>query len=195
MADPTVAEVIAPKPVLTGGVSFADTGATLPTDATTALDPAFTALGYATDDGVVPTVDTSTDTKKAWGGDVIKVFQTDYSRTYEITFAQAINVDVLKLVFGDANVTSAAATAEAGNTITYKDKGAVRPHKSWVIDGMDGDVRVREVIEDGQVTQVEEGPWVDNDIRSYKATIQCFRGDTTDAFIVGYSDDGQKTEA
>ena len=45
-------EIAAPSPKVTGGVLVAPLGTTLPTDATTALDPAFITLGRVSVDGV-----------------------------------------------------------------------------------------------------------------------------------------------
>lgn len=195
MANPTTADVLAAKPALVGGVASAPLGTTLPTDATTALpEGTYTSLGYISDEGLKPGTERSTEDKKAWGGDPLKVFQTSYKRTYEFTFAQAKDKDVLKEVFGASNVTTTAATSSHGNITEYSDKGEQAPHKVWVFTAFDGDTDMREVVEDGQITSIEEGPWVDNDLRFYKATLTCFRGATTGAFVKGYIDDGEVTD-
>lgn len=194
MANPTTADVIAAKPALVGGVASAPLGTTLPTDATSPLGAEFTSHGYITEEGLVPATERETDEKKAWGGDTIKVFQTSYSRTYEFTFAQAKTVDVLKEVFGDDNVEVIPATTEHGNITKYSDKGEQARHKVWVFTAFDGDTDLREVVEDGQITAIEEGPWVDSDIRYYKATMTCFRGTETQDFVTGYIDDGELAE-
>ena len=48
---PTVANVSAGKPKVSGAVYRAALGSTLPTDATTSLDAAFKELGYVSEDG------------------------------------------------------------------------------------------------------------------------------------------------
>ncbi len=52
-----VSEIAAPFPKVTGGVLYAPLGTTLPTDATSALDPAFVTLGRVSDAGVDKTED------------------------------------------------------------------------------------------------------------------------------------------
>ncbi|WP_051432618.1 hypothetical protein [Promicromonospora kroppenstedtii] len=104
------ANIVAGKPLATGGVRIGPLGATAPTDATTALDAAFVSAGYVGEDGLTETTDRSTEKVKAWGGDIVKVLQTDFSVSYSFTFLETLNTDVLKAVYGDDNVTVTAAT-------------------------------------------------------------------------------------
>lgn len=189
MPNPTTAEVTAAKPVLTGGVSVAPLGTPVPTDAATPLDEAFIGLGYIDEEGVAPTTERSTENKKAWGGTIVYVMQTEYSRIYEFTMLQSTSVDVLRYVFGDANVEVVDATAEHGRQITYRDTGQQLPHKVLVIDTFDGPQSERQVGADTQITTVEEGPFVDTDTRFYKVSVAVFPDENGD-YIVGHIDDG-----
>src|SRR5690606_8950874 len=96
------------KPVASGGILIGPLGATAPTDASTALDAAFVAAGYAGEDGLTETTDRSTEKVRAWGGDTVRVLQTDFSTTYSFVFLESHNSTVLETVYGDDNVTMTA---------------------------------------------------------------------------------------
>src|SRR5687768_14335414 len=102
----STANVLAGKPLATGGVLVGPVGTAAPTDATTSLNAAFKAAGYVGEDGLTEATDRSTEKIKAWGGDTVKVIQTDFAVTYTFTFLETLNSDVLKTVYGDANVTT-----------------------------------------------------------------------------------------
>ena len=65
----------------TGGVAAGPTDSTLPTDATTALPAGITALGLVGDEGVSLTRERSTDDIRAWGGQIVRTVQTEFSET------------------------------------------------------------------------------------------------------------------
>src|SRR5690606_2895279 len=146
--------VAAGKPLATGGVLIGDLGAEAPEDARTALDSAFVAAGYVGEDGLTETTDRSTEKVKAWGGDIVKVLQTDFSVTYTFTFIETHNTSVLETVYGDDNVEVTPAPGSAGARRTVKVTADTRPHKSFVFDMRDGDSRIRIYVPDGQVTEV-----------------------------------------
>ena len=104
------------KPKATGAVFIAPAGTTLPTDGTTALGAAFQNMGYISEDGYVQNIATDTEDVQAWGGDTVLTAQSSYSETHTVNFIET-NVDTLKVIYGDANVT------EAGGTITVKSTG------------------------------------------------------------------------
>ena len=64
------------KPKASGGVYSAPTGTALPTDATTALNAAFTSLGYCSDDGLTNSIELENAEIKAWGGDTVLTVRT-----------------------------------------------------------------------------------------------------------------------
>jgi hypothetical protein len=63
----TATNVTVGKPNVSGAVYRAPIGTTLPTDATTALDPAFVSLGYVSEDGLSNNNELSVEATKAWG--------------------------------------------------------------------------------------------------------------------------------
>lgn len=152
----------------TGGAAFrAPVGTALPTDATTALNDAFESLGYLSVDGLVNANSPSSDKAKAWGGDTVLNFQTDKPDTFKFTMIEALNVAVLKSVYGDANVTG---TMEAG--ITIKANSQDQEEYAWVFDMvLRGNVAKRIVIPQASVTEVAEIAYADNKAVGYGTTI------------------------
>lgn len=188
-----VKNVVAGKPLSTGGVLMGPLGTTLPVDESVALHAALKSAGYIGEDGLTETIGRDTDKVKAWGGDVVKVVQTEYSVQYKFTFIESINAEVLKAVHGDANVTITPATVSAGNKYAVKLTADQLPHKVWVFEVKDGDARIRIVVEDGQIVEVGDITYADEDVIGYEVTVEAFLGTTTQAQAVKYIDDGQKT--
>lgn len=161
--------VTAAKPKFGGAVYVAPTGTTLPTDATTALNEAFTTLGYISDAGLVNSTEINTETKKAWGGDeVLELFQgrTD---SFNFTLIEALDVNVLKLVYGADNVTG---TLVSGITINVKSNIEL-PEQVMVVEmNMKGNTVKRIVIPCATVTNVGDITYSDSDVVGYDTTVK-----------------------
>ena len=112
---PNVENVTTGKPKVGGAVYRAPVGTTLPTDATTALNEAFKELGYVSEDGLVNSNSPESDDVKSWGGDVVLNMQTDKPDKMKFTLIEVLNIEVLKAVYGDDNV-----TGDIENGITVK---------------------------------------------------------------------------
>lgn len=182
--------VIAGKPLVTGGVWIGALVTAAPTNATTALAGGFTATGYIGEDGLTETVDRSTDKIKAWGGDIVKIVQSDFSTTYQFTFLETTNTDVLKAVYGDSNVTVTSAGVSAGTLRTIKINGDTLPQKSYVFEVKDDLARIRIYVPKGQVIEVGEVTYVDTDVIGYQVTVEAFKDATLGANAVKFVDDG-----
>jgi hypothetical protein len=190
-----VLNVLSGKPLATGGVlRDASNAATLPTDATTALAAGFTALGYIGPDGLTETIDRTTNKIRAWGGDIVKVVQTEFSVTYGFTFYESIRADVLKAVHGDANVTTTAADATHGVRQAVKINSEELPLSQWIFEVKDGDARVRIVVPLGKITAVGEVTYSDESVIGYPVTVEAFR-DASGNQAYKYTDDGKTTGA
>lgn len=183
--------VVAGKPLATGGVWIGDEGAAAPTDATSVLT-GFTAAGYIGEDGVTEGTDRSTDKIKAWGGDTVKVVQTDYSNTYAFTFIESLNADVLRAVYGDDNVDTTAATSEAGSLHAVTINSQTLPRKQFVFEIKDGDARIRIHVPEGQITEVGEVTYTDGEVVGYAVTVEAFV-DESGNNAYKYIDDGRPT--
>ena len=152
------------KPKVGGGIYRAPAGTALPTSATAELGEAFQNLGYISEDGLTNERENDEEIK-AWGGDIVMRTMTD---TFGFTLIEAMNVDALKAVYGDDNVTG---TLETGISIVAND--IMQANSVFVIDMIfQGGVMKRIVIPNGQVTEVGELTYADNEIVGYETTVQ-----------------------
>lgn len=182
--------VLAGKPLTTGGVLIAPLGTALPTDASTSPVTGFVSAGYIGDTGLVEAGARSTTKIKAWGGDIIKVLQTDFSLSYQFDFVEALNSDVLKAVYAADNVTTTAPTVSTGTLQAIKLTSEVLPHQAFVFEVKDGLARVRICVPNGQITSVGNVTYSDSAIVNYAVTVEAFYDATTGAQAIKYSDDG-----
>lgn len=185
----SVANVAAAKPKVTGGAYRGPLGTALPVDSTTVLNVAFKGLGYIGEDGVEFNPARSTDKKRAFGGDVVKVLQTEYSETWTFTLIESLNAEVLKTVHGDSNVTTTAPTTTAGTLQAVKSNGDVLPNSEWIFEMIDGAAKRRVVLPNAKVTEVGEVTFQDGELVAYPVTLEAFE-DTSGNNSYSYLDDG-----
>lgn len=184
--------VVAGKPLASGGVLVGDTTAAAPTDAAATLT-GFTPLGYVGEDGLTEATDRSTDKVRAWGGDTVKVLQTDFAVTYSFTLIESLNGDVLEAVYGEDNVTSTAASSSTGALHAVKINGETLPQRSYVFEVKDGDARIRIYVPKGQITEVGEVTYSDSEVVGYAVTVEAFYDAELGANAIKYVNDGRKT--
>lgn len=162
-------KVTAAKPKTGGAISVAPAGTTLPTDATTALGNAFTQLGYITEDGLVNSNTSSSESIKAWGGDEVLVIDQGREDSFKYTLLEALDVNVLKQFYGADNVTG---TLETGISISAK-SNVVLPEQVIVADMIMKDgVLKRIVIPNGKVAEVGDITYSDSDAIGYETTVK-----------------------
>lgn len=181
--------VLSGRPLPAGGIFIAPKGTALPTTATVALNVAFKTAGYIHEDGLTESLERSTEKIKAWGGDTVKIVQTEFGVQYSFTFIETLNADVLKAVYGTSNVTTTAATASTGTLQTVKLNGEVLPRQSFAFEVKDGTARIRIVVPDGQITEVGEVTYNDGEVIAYPVTVECFP-DSSGNQAYKYIDDG-----
>lgn len=164
---PNATNVSVGKPKVGGAVHWAPLGSTLPTDATTALDPAFVDLGYVSEDGLVNNNSPESDTVKAWGGDTVLSLQTDRPDTFALTLIEAMNDDVLKAIYGSTNV-----TVDNDGNVTVKATAGEMPSGSWVFDMiLKGGRAKRIVVPNGTISELGEITYKDDEAVGYDITI------------------------
>lgn len=156
------------KPMVGGAIFAAPLGATLPTSSGEELDAAFTGLGYVSEDGLSNENSPETDAIKAWGGDTVLVVQQGKPDKFSFKLIEAMNVDVLKAVYGPDNVEG---DLETG--ISLKANSSEIPSMSYVIDMiLKGGILKRIVIPNGSIDEVEEIVYNDNDSVGYGIGVQ-----------------------
>ena len=188
---PSSSNVSAGKPKVTGAIFIAPVGTSLPTDSTTALATAFVELGYASDAGVVNSESRETETIKAWGGDTVLKPFTGKEDTFQFTLIEALNVNALKLVYGDSNV-----TGDLTNGITIKSAAEDLDYHSFVIEMVLNGAIKRIVIPSAKVTEVGDITYADGEAIGYDTTLSAVpdaAGGTHYEYIKAVSNSGTTT--
>lgn len=165
----TSAYVSTGKPNIAGAIYAAPAGTTLPTDATTALDPAFVCLGFVSEDGLENDNEMDIATVKAWGGSIIYRSLTELTDNFSLTLIESENPEVLKAVYGDKNVTV------EGSMVTVKVVAENPTEKVFVFElALRGDKKKRIVVPVGAVTERGTISYNDEDPIGYEITISAY---------------------
>lgn len=169
MANVNASNVTTGKPKVGGAVWTAPVGSKLPANATEALDKAFVSLGYCSDDGVKNKASSSSDSITAWGGDTVLDVDKEFSDEFTLTLIESLNIDVLKEVFGQEQVTG---TIETGITVDVK--ANTRGYRALVVDMIlaDGTILKRIVVPSCKLTEVGEITYKDDDAVGYECTFK-----------------------
>lgn len=158
------------KPKIGGAIYRAAAGTTLPTTANETLDNAFKCLGYVSEDGLTNDNSMEVEQIKAWGGDTVLFNQTGKEDTFGFTLIEVLNAEVLKTVYGDANVTVDGTTGD----ITIRANSTEQTEAAFVIDMiLRGGALKRIVIPAAKVTEVGTISYVDSEAIGYETTLGC----------------------
>lgn len=161
------------KPKKGGAIFVAPLGTPLPTSTSEKLNAAFLDLGYMSDAGVVNDNSATSNDVKAWGGKIVLSTQTEKKDTYKYTMIEALNINVLKAVYGDENVSENGESS--GREIIVKANDDEQEEHCWVIDQiMKNGSAKRIVIPNGKITSVGEVTYNDTTPVGYETTVTCF---------------------
>lgn len=162
--------VSAAAPKVTGAVFVAPIGTELPTDAKTELPEAYKELGYVSDAGLVNSNSPSTTDVKEWGGTVVMSSLTDKPDNFKFKLIEVLRLDVLKTVYGSANVTQ----DETGK-ITIKAKAEDPENMIWVFDMiLSGKKLKRIIVSDGKITTVGDIEYTKSNASGFDLTIAAY---------------------
>lgn len=172
------------KPRIGGAIFRAPLGTELPTDAVSELNPAFKDLGYISDEGLRNSNGMESASSKAWGGSTVISMQTGKSDVFNLTLLECTNVETLKSVYGDGNVSG---TIETGITIRANSEEQ-EPH-AYVFDMiMKGGILKRIVVPNATLTNLGEITYNDSNPVAYAETLEAVPGyedgDTHKEYII-----------
>ncbi len=166
----TATNVTTGKPNIGGAIYTAPIGTTLPADATTALDNAFVCLGYVSEDGLSNNNELSVEAIKAWGGNIVYRSLTEMNDEFGLALIETENVDVLKTVYGESNV-----TVDTNGNVSVNVVGEDPIERVWVFElALRGDRAKRIVIPDGAITSRDEITYNDSDAVAYGITVSAY---------------------
>lgn len=164
---PTVTNVSAATPGVSGAIYRAPLGTSLPSDATTTLGAGYVELGYVSEDGLVNTNSPETENIKEWGGtDVLNVL-TEKTDEWQCTLIEVLNVNVLKAIYGASNVTGTLSTGITVTANTDEQEEAI-----WVVDMvMRNGVLKRVVIPNGKISELGDITYKRDEAVGYEITL------------------------
>lgn len=168
----TAANVSTGKPNIAGAVYVGKIGtATAPSGTSVESDSNFTCLGYVSEDGLENANDMNVSAIKAWGGMYVLRSLTELNDEFNLTLIESKNVDVLKTVYGDDNVTVDSST----NKITVDVKAQDPEEMIWVfeLELRGGDTK-QIVIADGAITSRDAITYNDSDAIGYGITVSAY---------------------
>lgn len=162
-----VKNVSTAKPKVGGAIYSAPIGTKLPTDAITEVDKEFNSLGYVSEDGLTNENTPESEAIQAWGGDTVAIVQTSKEDSFTYTLIEATNVNVLKEVYGQDNVTG---DLETGIEIKANTKEL--EERTLVIDMiLKGGILKRIVIPNAKVFELGEIEYQDEEAIGYETTV------------------------
>lgn len=164
---PTITNVSAATPGVSGAVYRAPLGTTLPTDASTTLAADYVELGYVSEDGIVNTNSPETENIKDMGGtDVLNVL-TEKTDEWQFTLIEVLNENVLEVIYGAGNVSGTLGTGISVSANTGETDEAV-----WVFDMiMRNGVLKRVVVPNGKISEIGDITYKRDEAVGYEITV------------------------
>ncbi|MCM3907607.1 hypothetical protein [Trueperella bernardiae] len=150
-----------------GALASAPAGTSLPTDAKTKLPEAFNAKAILSDGGWSLNPNRETTDLKMHGGGTARTITESFSEVVTTTLIEGADAEILKLVYGEANV------EVAGKKISVKHNAKPNGKRVWALGDRDGDAVRRLVIPNGELFLTGEVVHVHNDMIKYEVEIRC----------------------
>lgn len=174
------------------GGSFyrAPLGTTLPEDALDTLDAAYEDHGWMGDDGFKFSPKRDTTRHQAFGGQIVKVTQDKYEATVTATIYEQ-NIETLKTIFGDDHVTVDYSGGHAAYRVDWSDQ--MLPRSTFVVRYIDGNKTGLQIIEEGQIVEIEDIEYVQDQLVKFTVTIECFKPDSGNPSVYSLIDDPDDT--
>lgn len=179
----TASNVSTGKPNIAGAVYVAPKGTTLPTNATSTLSDQYRCLGYVSDDGLENSNEMDVSATKAWGGLIVYRSLNELNDEFSLALIESTNIDVLKTVYGNENVTTDEETGDIHIEVIAEDPQEL----VWVFElALRGKKKKRIVVSDGAITAREAITYNDEDPIAYGITVSAYpdsEGKTHDEYI------------
>ena len=144
-------------------------------------------VGFISEDGVENGIETSTEDKKVWGGNIVMSALDEFKETYKFTMVET-SPNVMKAIWGDSNVAARTSGGTVGLTDMTVDHtaDAFQQVSCWVIVTLYMDTALEmHVIPKGQLSALDSVSYNDTDLIGYPATISALAG--------GYGDNPNAT--
>lgn len=168
---------------VTGGAFYAKAGTALPVNAEVARPSAFTSVGFIAEDGITQAIGADKTELKAWqNAEVVRTVQTSHSLTYHFTMVES-NDSTVKLYYADDDATLKATKITAAQS----------PRKTWILEALDDQKKIRICIPSAQVTERGDVVWKSDTAIAYDMTLTCYPDSTgTKAYIYMHDAEGEK---
>lgn len=155
-----------------GVLWWAPAGTSLPTDATSDLDPAFKAVGILNEDGVTYSEDNDTTDVTDMDGNVALSVNSSHTETIQFVMLET-NEESLKLRFGKDNVKA----DEAKKSLQYSTVPPTGEKVSLVIDTLlvGNEMQKRTVIESASLTDTGDRQEHAGDAIQYDVTFSIYK--------------------
>lgn len=189
-----VSNIYAAAPLVVGSLRVAPLGTAKPADAVVEAAADYIDLGYIGDQGFTKRLDRRTTQKRAFGGKVVKVLQTEFTATIQMRLLESLNAECLKAVYGSANVSVTPANSEHGAQVEVLVNSIKLPHLTWLVDTQDEELsaKYRIYVPDGQLTTVGDIKVVHTDTIEYDITLTAY-DDLSGNQMYVMTDDGKPT--
>lgn len=161
-------------PKVTGGIWLAPQTVVLPTDATSERPVGCVRLGGVSDEGYTYMSERQTDVRRDWNGGKIRTLLTSVDDSFEVTFIEFLNTDLLGVLYGTENVTVVPADATNGTQIAVRHSVEQFAHGAYIIDTFDGKVKRRRVIPDAQLDTMDPIVEKPSELSVYKCTFSIY---------------------